>query len=361
MHRRACYDRGVRRLIELVIASVIGALVVLFFSGLKSERMPATPVISEPTHRTSMGERWNETRSSASEPVLTRSAQHSTSRQLDTMPAREGTQPLKGGGARSSGNARGSESDGQQIDQRTKPPRKGETLADNAEAPAGEETWMVGRSGVYGLVRLAGEAPPPTVVDMTTDPVCGRGPRTLSRNIDAQAGLLAGVFVYVSAGLPKDGRFPPRADPVVLDQRSCMYEPRVLGVQVGQPLQIVNSDPTLHNIHAYARRGEFNQAMPKQNQTVTKAFKSEQVLVPIKCDVHKWMQAWIGVVAHPFFAITGRDGTFAIPDLPTGKYELALVHPTLGAQRIAFAVVDGAATRLDDVVFQASEAVVDAH
>ena len=131
------------------------------------------------------------------------------------------------------------------------------------------------------------------------------------------------------------GTFPAPTTPVVLDQRGCRYVPHVFGVQVGQPIEILNSDPTLHNIHATPKTNtEFNTAQPIQGMKTTHTFtaKEADVVVPFKCDVHGWMNASAGVLDHPYFAVTKPDGTFSIPNLPPGTYTLAAWHERLGTQ-----------------------------
>jgi hypothetical protein len=113
----------------------------------------------------------------------------------------------------------------------------------------------------------------------------------------------------------------------------CRYTPHVFGVRVGQPLDITNSDPTLHNIHATPKNNaEFNQGQPIQGMKTTKTFTTPEVMVPFKCDVHGWMNAYVGVLDHPYFATTGTDGKFSLKSLPPGTYTIEAWHERLGAQ-----------------------------
>jgi hypothetical protein len=119
---------------------------------------------------------------------------------------------------------------------------------------------------------------------------------------------------------------------------------------VGQELEILNSDPTLHNVHAFAKPGEFNQAMPKQGQKIVKKFKKKQTMVDIKCDVHKWMHASAGVLDHPFFAVTNDKGEFEIPGtLPDGEYEIEAIHGKLGTKTVKVKVAGNAGSA--DIAF----------
>ena len=119
--------------------------------------------------------------------------------------------------------------------------------------------------------------------------------------------------------------------PVVLDQQRCWYVPRVVGVRVGQPLEVRNSDPLLHNVRANSAVNEpFNQGQPVQGTRYSHTFATAEVMVPMKCDVHAWMRAWVGVVNHPYFAVTGTDGAFSIASLPPGTYTIEAWHEKLG-------------------------------
>jgi plastocyanin len=145
-------------------------------------------------------------------------------------------------------------------------------------------------------------------------------------------GGLQNVFVYVKDGLG-NRTFAAPATPVVLDQQGCHYVPHVVGIQVGQPMEIVNSDSTLHNVHALPKEnGEFNQGQPLKGMKNVHTFTTKEVMVPFKCDVHGWMNAWVGVLDHPFYAVTGNDGSFSIKGLPPGTYTIEAWHEKLGTQ-----------------------------
>jgi len=142
---------------------------------------------------------------------------------------------------------------------------------------------------------------------------------------------LANVFVYVKSGIA--GTYPPPATAALIDQKGCTYHPHVFGVVAGQNIEILNSDATLHNIHSLPEKNEaFNLGMPVQGMKYTKKFDKPEVMVRIKCDVHGWMSAYCGVVAHPFFAVTAADGTFTIRNLPAGTYTIEAWHEKFGTQ-----------------------------
>jgi len=148
-----------------------------------------------------------------------------------------------------------------------------------------------------------------------------------------RGGKVANVFVYVKDGVTADGRkladltFPVPDNAVVLDQRGCSFQPHVLGVMVGQTLRILNSDPTTHNVHLTPRNNpEWNQSMASGSAPLTTRLQRPEIMVPVKDNQHPWKRARVGVLPHPFFAVTGEDGRFEIRGLPPGKYTLVAWH-----------------------------------
>jgi plastocyanin len=192
-----------------------------------------------------------------------------------------------------------------------------------------------------GRVTFQGHAPAPPVLKVAADPACTAAGVTLvdeSLLVDGSGGL-RNAFVYVKTGL-EDYAFDTPTEPVVLDNKGCRYEPHVFGARVGQPVRVVNSDPTLHNVHAIPQRNsEFNQGLPLQGLDMTETFTVPEVGVLFKCDVHPWMTAYAGIVAHPYFAVTDASGRFSLPDLPPGTYTIEVWHEKLGTrtQQIAIA------------------------
>jgi plastocyanin len=206
-----------------------------------------------------------------------------------------------------------------------------------AAAPAGAPAATVDpatAATITGTIKLEGTAGKPQPIKMNADPVCVReGKGTTTEFIIAgEDGSLQNVFVYVKDGL--GGRtFQPASQPVVLDQKGCHYTPHVFGIQVGQPLHITNSDPTLHNVHALPKANqEFNTGQPIQGMKYEHTFSAKEVMVPFKCDVHGWMNAYAGVLDHPFFAVTDASGKFELKGLPPGDYTIEAWHEKLGAQ-----------------------------
>ncbi|MCK6544662.1 carboxypeptidase regulatory-like domain-containing protein [Myxococcota bacterium] len=197
-------------------------------------------------------------------------------------------------------------------------------------------------AGVKGTVSFNGKAPAETAIDMASDPKCkSMAPNAKTVDYRVAGGKLADVVVFLKKAPAGDHKATGK---VTLDQKGCMYHPQAFGIMVGQELEIINSDPTLHNVHAYAKPGEFNQAMPKQGQKMTKKFKKAQVPVDIKCDVHKWMHASAIVVDHPFFATSNEKGEFEIAGVPDGEYDVEAFHQKLGTKSGKVKVAGGNGT-----------------
>ncbi len=171
---------------------------------------------------------------------------------------------------------------------------------------------------------------------MGTDQKCiqGAGPNPQSDAVlIAAGGGLKNVFVYVKEGIDPAYSFPMPSAAAVLDQKGCIYTPRVLGVRAGQTVEIVNSDPTLHNVHAVPMANqEFNKAQPFQGMRERQVFTVPEVPVRFVCNVHGWMAAYVGVVAHPFFAVTDDSGKFELKGLPPGTYTIEAWHEKFGRQ-----------------------------
>lgn len=197
--------------------------------------------------------------------------------------------------------------------------------------------------GVKGKVSFGGPVPKGDAVKMSADAKCAdqhKGGFTFSP-VNGSGGGLADVFVYVKTGLQGKTFTPPPEPKVILDQQGCWYHPHVLGIMVGQKLEIRNSDPTMHNVNA---QPEFNAAMPPAVKKMEKTFKKTKVMFRIKCNVHPWMTAYAGIVENPYYAVSGPDGTFEIKGLPPGKYTLEAWHEKLGAKTMDVTVAASGAT-----------------
>jgi len=187
---------------------------------------------------------------------------------------------------------------------------------------------------VGGRVTYEGAVPENAPINLESDPACVRqNPNGLKLDTFlVNNGGLDNVFVYVKDGLG-NYYFDAPATPVTLDQKGCNYSPHVFGVRTGQSLEIVNSDPTLHNVNAMAHVNQsFNLAQAIQGMKNAKVFTAPEVMVRIKCDVHSWMTAYAGVLSHPYFAVTASGGTFELKNLPAGTYTIEAWHEKLGTQ-----------------------------
>lgn len=191
---------------------------------------------------------------------------------------------------------------------------------------------------ISGKIMLDGEAPAADAVQMAADPNCAAlhdSPVMTEFVITDAEGGLQNVFVYLKSGL-EGMQFPVPSEPVTLNQEGCIYVPHVLGVQVGQEIQILNSDQTLHNIHATpSANQEFNIGQPVQGMSTTRTFDTVEVMVPFKCDVHRWMNSYAGVLDHPYFAVSAADGSYTIGNVPPGDYTVGVWHERLGEMEMA--------------------------
>ena len=205
-----------------------------------------------------------------------------------------------------------------------------------AGTPSGQKVDKSQAGSVKGAVALDGVAPKNEAIKMNADPVCVRENKTPQFQetymVGSDGKSLANVFVYVKDGLGNYVYDAP-TEPAKIDQKECRYHPHVFGMRVGQPLEIINSDPTLHNIHAIPKaNSEFNNGQPIQGMKMTHTFDKPEVMVPFKCDVHGWMNAYVGVLPHPYFAVTDDGGKFELKDLPAGTYTIEAWHEKLGTQ-----------------------------
>jgi plastocyanin len=232
----------------------------------------------------------------------------------------------------------------------SQPQQEGGTPAATPAPPSAP----IGASTISGTVKLDGTPPEARVIRMSSDPLCmPEGPSVSEVVVVGPGNGLQNVFVYVKDGLG-DRKFAAPQTPVLLDQRGCKYVPHVFGAQVGQPVRILNSDPTLHNIHAVPKTNtEFNFGQPLKGMDTTRTFDKPEVMVPFKCDVHGWMSGYGGIVPHPFFAVTKADGTFEIKGLPAGTYTIEAWHERFGMQTQTV-TVDGTAPGMAAFSYKAS-------
>ena len=209
----------------------------------------------------------------------------------------------------------------------------------------------LGNSSVTGTITFSGEAPALPALSMDAEPECAAkhsGPVPAEMLVLGDGNTMGNIIVWVSSGLPDGGNWPVPTAPVVLDQVGCVYVPHAMGIMVGQQYRILNSDGMLHNIHTLPEvNAPFNRAMPATLTEVTTTFDMPEAVFQVKCDVHPWMSAYIGVFSHPFFSTTGADGTFTISGLEPGTYEISAWHERLGTQTASITVGDGESTSQD--------------
>ena len=182
---------------------------------------------------------------------------------------------------------------------------------------------------ISGVITFNGAPPAARKIDTTADPVCGqKNPNLTTDDTIVKDGKLANVFVYVKEGTVEGGgkkiadyTWATPTSAVTLDQNGCHYAPHVLGAQVNQKISITNSDPTQHNIHPTPKQNpEWNQTQSAGQAPIERTFARPEVLIPVKCNQHPWMKAYIGVMRHPFFKVSGEDGAFEIKGVPAGTY-----------------------------------------
>ena len=187
---------------------------------------------------------------------------------------------------------------------------------------------------ITGTVTYTGKVPTLKPIDMQGDPLCNSkhsSPVASEALVLGAGNTMANVMVRVKG--PVQGTFPVPAQAAVIDQKGCQYRPHVLGIRIGQTLQFHNTDGLLHNVHALPKvNTPFNMAMPANRTTADTKFGKEEGMFLVKCDVHGWMGAYVGVFANPFFAVTGTDGKFKISGLPPGTYEVEAWQEKLGVQ-----------------------------
>jgi plastocyanin len=216
-------------------------------------------------------------------------------------------------------------------------------------AGGGYSIAVQGTGTIKGHVRLTGKSPGNTVIRMGVDPACNQinaGKRVIQEVVLTSAdGGLKNAFVKLQGNFPQT---PVPRQPVVIDERACVYTPRVIGMRLGQTLQIKNDDPLLHNVHSNSEHGN-NINVGQATAGIVTSFRptSEEVMLPFGCDVHRWMRAFVGVVNHPYFAVSGDGGTFEIDNVPPGTHTLQVWHEAYGVLTKTIRVQAGTVANID--------------
>jgi plastocyanin len=187
-----------------------------------------------------------------------------------------------------------------------------------------------------GRILYRGAKPTKILISMDSDVACAQehGNKPVEEDIVqvGKDGGLANAFIYIQTGL-EGKKFEPVKDPVVLDQHGCQFVPHALGIRAGQAFDLRNSDKVTHNIHPVPKNNrEWEQSQPPGSPDAEHKFARAEIMIPVKCNIHQWMHAYIGVVEHPYFAVTGPDGSFDLSNVPPGDYTVAVWHEKLGDQ-----------------------------
>ena len=198
-----------------------------------------------------------------------------------------------------------------------------------------------GAGTITGTVVYEGKVPNLKPLAVAAEPICAKKHATVPNEalVLGPNNAMANIMVRVVSGLPAGKTWPAPTQPVVMAQDGCQYKPHVMGIMVGQPFKVLNDDGVLHNVHALPNVNRpFNMAMPPTRKEAQESFAKEEGMFTIKCDVHPWMQAYIGVFNNPFFAVTKEDGKFTIANLPPGTYEVEAWHEKLGTKKATVTV-----------------------
>jgi plastocyanin len=220
-----------------------------------------------------------------------------------------------------------------------------------AAQPTAKIDWNTAGT-ISGMVNFAKKAPPPVEIDMAQDPVCGLAPTNMSEQYVGNDHKLANVFIYIKDGLG-NRIYSVLQAPVVLDQKGCRYTPHVIAAMVGQPVEFTNSDATMHNVHMMPQVGgnqSVDISQPPKGGTTSRIFTKPELMIPVRCNNHPWMQSFINVSDNPFFAVTDQNGHFEIKGLPPGTYTVAAVHEVLG-EKTATVTVKGQQTSEQEFQF----------
>jgi len=207
-----------------------------------------------------------------------------------------------------------------------------ETPATNA--PTGKPVDATTSGSITGTIKIDGTPPKMKIINMAAEPGCAKEragqPAMTEDVVPGEDGTLQNVVVYLKGDFSQYA-FTAPTTPVTIDQKGCQYHPHVLALMTDQPLQVINSDPVTHNIHPNPKDNrEWNQSQPPGAPPFEQDFARQEIAIPVKCNIHPWMKMYIAVFANPYFEVTGKDGSFAIKNVPPGTYTVTAWHERYG-------------------------------
>jgi hypothetical protein len=212
---------------------------------------------------------------------------------------------------------------------------------------------------ISGMIKLDGAAPRMRNINMAAEPNCAKAntgaPAMTQDVVVGNGGTLQNVLVYLKGDFSQYS-VTPATNPIQIDQKGCQYTPHVVALMVNEPLEITNSDMTTHNIHPVPMNNrEWNESQPPGASPIKQSFAREEVAIPVKCNVHPWMKAYIAVIGNPYFKVTGTDGSYTIQNVPPGTYTLTAWQETYGAMEQSI-TVGPSEKKTVDLTFKASAA-----
>ncbi len=211
-------------------------------------------------------------------------------------------------------------------------------------------TYAFADGSIVGTVKYDGPLPSARLIHMDADPICyavNKGNTHTQAIVVGDNNTLSDAFVYIKNGLTKTD-YPAPPQDVVINQGGCNYTPHIIGVMAGQKVKFLNPDGTLHNVHGLCQiNPEFNESMPDFRKELEITFNKPEFMFQVQCDVHPWMKAWIAVMSHPFFTVTGSDGKFEIKNIPAGTYTIEAWHEKLESQTATVTVTDNSSQKID--------------
>lgn len=241
-------------------------------------------------------------------------------------------------------------------------PESTENAPATPSAPAGKTVDPATAGEVTGSVKLDGAGPKAKTINMAAEPACSKArtsPAMTEEVVTGDGDALANVVVYVKSGL-EGYSFPAPTAAATIEQQGCQYHPHVVAMQVGQNIDVVNKDQTTHNIHPIPKDNrEWNESQPPGAAPIEKSFTREEIAIPVKCNVHPWMKAYMAVLPNPYFQVTNKDGKFDLKNLPPGTYTLVAWQELYGSSDPQTVTIGPKETKNVTFTFKATAAAGD--